>query len=47
MWTLPPPLQVGLEDAERWIEVLTWQEMDRNGVLTWLDRSAWKARHAE
>jgi WD40 repeat protein len=47
LWTLPPPLQVDLREAKRWVEVLTWQEMDANGVLTWLDRPSWLARRAE
>src|SRR6185503_4043518 len=47
LWTLPPPLQVNLRDAALWVEVQTWQQMDPNGVLTWLDRPNWLARRAE
>ena len=47
VWTLPPPLIGTLRRAELWVEVLTWQHMDRQGVLTWLDRSTWEARRAE
>jgi WD40 repeat protein len=47
LWTVPPPLRNDLRHAELWIQVLTWQEMDQNGVLTWLDRATWEARRAE
>jgi len=47
LWNLPPPLRGDLRHGELWVEVLTWQEMDQNGVLTWLDRATWRARRAE
>ena len=27
--------------------LLIWQEMDANGVLTWLDAATWKARREQ
>jgi WD40 repeat protein len=47
LWTVPPPLRGDLRHAELWVEVLTWQEMDQNGVLNWLDRATREARRAE
>jgi WD40 repeat protein len=47
LWTVPPPLGGDLEDAELWLEVLTWTEMDANGVLGRLDRATWQARRDE
>jgi hypothetical protein len=44
---MPPPLRGDLRHAQLWVEVVTWQEMDQNGVLTWLDRATWEARRAE
>ena len=44
--TQPARLQTqgDLRQAELLVQVLTWQEMDNHGVLTWLDRETWKAR---
>ena len=35
------------QHAELWVQVITWQEMDANGVLTWLDAATWKTRRAQ
>ncbi len=47
LWTVPAPFQGDLRHAELWVQVLTWQEMDDHGVLTWLDRPTWQARRAQ
>jgi WD40 repeat protein/serine/threonine protein kinase len=47
LWTVPPPFAGKLEDAEVRMQVLTWTEMDANGVLGRLDRATWQARRAK
>jgi hypothetical protein len=46
LWTVPSPLGSDLadEEAELRVQVLTWTEMNANGVLRQLDRSTWQAR---
>jgi hypothetical protein len=47
LWTVPPPFAGDLQDAELRMQVLTWTEMDANGVLGRLDRATWRARRAQ
>jgi WD40 repeat protein len=47
LWNVPAPLAGDLEDAELRLQVLTWTEMDANGVLGRLDRATWQARRAQ
>jgi hypothetical protein len=47
LWTPSQPLPGDLRRPELRTEILTWQSMDSNGVLTWLDRAAWQARRDE
>jgi hypothetical protein len=47
LWTVARPFRGDLEDAELWLQVLTWMEMDANGVLGQLDRATWQARRAQ
>jgi WD40 repeat protein len=47
LWPVPQPFQGDLRHAELWVQVLTWQEMDDHGVLTWLDRATWNARREQ
>jgi WD40 repeat protein len=47
MWNVSSPLSADVGDAELWIQVLTWTEMDDNGVLGRLDRATWQARRAQ
>jgi WD40 repeat protein len=47
LWTVPPPFAGDPEDAELRTQVLTWTEMDANGVLGRLDRATWQSRRAQ
>jgi WD40 repeat protein/serine/threonine protein kinase len=49
LWTVPSRLDSNItpEEAELRIQVLTWMEMDANGVLGRLDRATWQARRAQ
>jgi WD40 repeat protein len=47
LFTLSAPFRGDLRHAELWVQVLTWQEMDANGVLSWLDRESWLKRRAQ
>jgi WD40 repeat protein len=46
LWSIPSPFGSDLsdEEAELRMQVLTWSEMDANGVLGQLDRATWQAR---
>jgi WD40 repeat protein len=46
--TVPSLLEIkpADDDAELRLQVLTWMEMDANGILGRLDRATWKARRA-
>ena len=48
LWSVPSPFGGNLSDegAELRMQVLTWSEMDVNGVLGELDRTTWQARRA-
>jgi WD40 repeat protein/serine/threonine protein kinase len=45
--TFSPSLTADLQDPELWVQVLTWQEMDDNGVVNWLDHATWQARRQQ
>jgi WD40 repeat protein/serine/threonine protein kinase len=47
LWTVPLASRGDWEDAELRLQVLTWTEMDANGVLGQLDRATWQARRAQ
>jgi WD40 repeat protein len=49
LWALPSLLGSELvdEQAELRMQILTWAEMDANGVLGRLDRATWEARRAQ
>jgi WD40 repeat protein len=47
IWTVPTPVPSFVANAELWVEVLTWHEMDPNGALRPLDRATWLARRAQ
>jgi tRNA A-37 threonylcarbamoyl transferase component Bud32 len=47
LFTVPKPFSGELRDADLWVQVITWQELDGHGALAWLDRSTWLARKAK
>jgi WD40 repeat protein len=49
LWMLPSQFgsYLAAEEAELRVQVLTWAEMDANGVLGRLDRATWQARRAQ
>jgi WD40 repeat protein len=43
-WTLPRPFNYGRTNPRLWVESLTWQEMDEDGALSWLDAESRRER---
>ncbi len=44
---VPRPLTHELQDAGLWIDVLTWMQMDENGIVSWLDNENWRAKREQ